>query len=96
VVSSAPTFTPSTLNCTPATTTLSDAVAVTDTVPDTAGLLVPPDDASAFAGALRSVLTDAILRDRLARGSAARGAGLPSWADTAAIMGAVLDRVRVL
>ncbi len=72
------------------------AGAVPDTVPDTAGLLVPPDDGAAFAGALRRVLTDAILRDGLARGSAARGATLPQWADTAAIMGAVLDRVRGL
>src|SRR3954470_4860865 len=39
VVSSAPRFAPSTLNCTPATPTLSAAVALTVTVPDT---VVPP------------------------------------------------------
>ena len=42
-VSSAPRFTPSILNCTPATATLSDAVAVIATVPDTVAL---------FAGAV--------------------------------------------
>src|SRR3989344_1755065 len=35
VVSSAPTFTPSTLNCTPTTPTLSDALADIVTVPET-------------------------------------------------------------
>ena len=35
VVSSVPRFTPSNLNCTPATPTLSEAVAVTEVVPET-------------------------------------------------------------
>ena len=37
-MSSAPKLEPSSLNCTPATATLSDAVAVTEIVPDTIAL----------------------------------------------------------
>ncbi|MGR3494043.1 glycosyltransferase family 4 protein [Citreimonas sp.] len=65
--------------------------AVPDTVPQGAGLLVPPDDARAFAGALRRVLEDADLRQSLAAASAAAGARLPWWDDTARIAGEVLD-----
>jgi glycosyltransferase involved in cell wall biosynthesis len=65
--------------------------AVPDTVPPDAGLLVPPEDPEALAGALRHVLTDAALRDRLARAAATAGAALPSWPDTARIAGRVLD-----
>jgi glycosyltransferase involved in cell wall biosynthesis len=67
--------------------------AVPGTVPATAGLLVPPGDPAAFGDALARVLTDDRLRARLAAGSAAAGAALPVWADTAAIAGAVLDRL---
>ena len=67
--------------------------AVADTVAKGAGLLVPPDDAPAFAAALGRVLRDKALRDDLANASARAGATLPLWTDTAAIAGAVLDRL---
>lgn len=69
------------------------AGAVPDTVPLEAGILVPPDDAAGFAAALRLVLTDRALGDRLAAGAAASGARLPRWEDTAAAVGAALDRI---
>jgi glycosyltransferase involved in cell wall biosynthesis len=69
------------------------AGAVPDTVPGTAGLLVPPGDVEGFATALRRVLTDAALRSRLAEGAATAGAALPRWSDTARAVGAVLDRL---
>ena len=69
------------------------AGAVPDTVPETAGLLVPPEDVAGFATALRHVLTDAALRARLAAAAAAAGAALPRWHDTARKVGAVLDRL---
>ena len=54
LVSSDPTFEPSTLNCTPTTATLSDAVAATLAVPDTVapadGLVSPTDGAVVSAG----------------------------------------------
>lgn len=49
-----------------------------------AGLLVPPLDVTALAGALGRVLEDRMERARLAAGAASAGAGLPSWADAAA------------
>ncbi|MGC9447365.1 glycosyltransferase family 4 protein [Cereibacter johrii] len=67
--------------------------AVPDTVPADAGLLVPPDDPAAFAAALRRLLEDAPTRQRLAGAATRAGGALPRWADTAAIAGAVLDRL---
>lgn len=68
--------------------------AVPQTVPEGAGLLTPPDDPAAFAEALRAVLEDAALRERLAEGSALVGKALPEWKDTARVMRDVLARVR--
>ena len=65
--------------------------AVPDTVPGEAGLLVPPDDAEAFATALGSLLGDPAARVRQAAAAHAAGLALPSWADTARTAGAVLD-----
>lgn len=67
--------------------------AVPDTVPDGAGVLVPPDDVAAFAKALDRVLTDTDFRASMARASARSGATLPGWADTARVASAVLDRL---
>ena len=67
------------------------AGAVPDTVPGAAGRLVPPDDAFAFAAALRRVLTDPAEHARLAGAAAAAGAALPGWADTAAVFARVAD-----
>ncbi|WP_096788134.1 glycosyltransferase family 4 protein [Rhodobacter sp. CZR27] len=67
--------------------------AVPDTVPAQAGLLLPPDDAGAFAAALRELLEDPGKRARLAEAATRAGAALPQWADTAAVAGAVLDRL---
>ncbi|WP_299818004.1 glycosyltransferase family 4 protein [uncultured Jannaschia sp.] len=58
------------------------AGAVPDTVGE-AGLLVPPGDPDAFAGALRRLLTDAATRDAFSAASARAGAALPRWSDTA-------------
>ena len=69
------------------------AGAVPETVPQETGLLVPPDDAPAFAAALRRMLTDRALQVRCARTALAAGAGLPRWSDTAAVMSGVLDRL---
>jgi glycosyltransferase involved in cell wall biosynthesis len=69
------------------------AGAVPDTVAPGAGLLVPPEDTDAFAGALARMLTDAAARDAMAGASARAGAALPGWEVTARLVGEVLDRV---
>ncbi len=63
------------------------------TVPDGAGLKVPPGDVAALRDALRRVIADAPLRQRLADASWAAGQGLPRWSDTAARVAAVLREV---
>ncbi|MCQ0972016.1 glycosyltransferase family 4 protein [Paracoccus sp. TK19116] len=67
------------------------AGAVPDTVPPGAGLLVPPDDVEAFADALRTLLSKAGDRDRMAQAASKAAQALPGWKDTAAIAGIVID-----
>ena len=55
------------------------AGAIPETVPLQAGLLVPPGDPPALARALRRVIAQPALAARLAAGSRAAGALLPSW-----------------
>jgi glycosyltransferase involved in cell wall biosynthesis len=57
------------------------------------GLLVPPDDAPALAGALRGWLDDPGLRERLAAAVARRRPGLRTWADAVIELDEVLTRV---
>jgi glycosyltransferase involved in cell wall biosynthesis len=54
------------------------------------GLLVPPDDAAALGGALRSWLGDAHLRARLRRAACERRESLPDWSSTTSVLAAVL------
>ena len=70
------------------------AGAIPDTVPDGAGLLVPPDDADALAGALRTLITQAEVRDRLAAGARAAAAHLPTWRQSAEIFAGAVEAAR--
>ncbi len=54
------------------------------------GLLVPPGDATALAGALRRWLADAGLREQLRRSAAARRDTLTGWDGTATVVADVL------
>lgn len=65
--------------------------AVPDTVPPGTGLLVGVGDDAAFAGALRDLLADPARRAAMAAAATEAGAHLPGWADTAAVMGGVID-----
>ena len=67
--------------------------AVPETVPEAAGILVPPDAPEDFAAALRAMLSDEALYGACRAAAERAGARLATWADTAAIAGAVLDRV---
>lgn len=67
--------------------------AADETVPEGAGLKVPPGDARALAEALRAAISDKALRRRLADASFAAGARLPSWSDGARAIAARLAQV---
>ncbi|SFJ13797.1 glycosyltransferase family 4 protein [Jannaschia pohangensis] len=62
------------------------AGAVPETVGSGPGLLVDPDDAEAFAGALRRMLTEPEMRSKCARASLRAASGLTSWAESAALV----------
>ncbi|MEA2756128.1 MAG: hypothetical protein QOJ54_2417 [Aliidongia sp.] len=66
--------------------------AIPETVPETAGILVPPGDRPALAAALVRLIDDEKLRLRLGRGALAAAAGLADWDRTSCDFGAALDR----
>lgn len=66
------------------------AGAVPDTVPSDAGLLVPPEDADAFADALRRLLGDAGLRAVCGAFAHRHAKTLPGWTDTAKVVAEAL------
>lgn len=68
------------------------AGAVPETAPQESSILVPPDDPAAFAGALRSLLTDAALANRLAEGAQKAAARLPTWEQAAALASQALQK----
>ena len=67
------------------------AGAIPETVPEGAGILVPPDDITTLAAALRSMIADAGLRERYA--AAARTAQMPTWEAAAQVFLDVLRAV---
>jgi glycosyltransferase involved in cell wall biosynthesis len=66
------------------------AGAIPDTVPDDAGLLMPPGDAGALAAALRKVISAPELRAQLSAGARAARRNLPSWDDAARLFAVAL------
>jgi glycosyltransferase involved in cell wall biosynthesis len=67
--------------------------AVPETVPASAGLLVPPGDDGALAAALARVIDDRAVWARLAQGAAAAGAALPDWDQAVARWSAAAERL---
>ncbi|HJU17539.1 MAG TPA: glycosyltransferase family 4 protein [Stellaceae bacterium] len=72
------------------------AGAIPETVPPSAGLLVPPGDPAALAQAVRRVIADPRLATRLAAGSREAGARLPDWPRAIADWEAAFDRLVTL
>ncbi len=69
------------------------AGAIPETVPHQAGLLVPPGNALALARAVRRVIAQPEIAARLAAGSRAAGALLPSWLQATEAWEAAFDRL---
>ncbi|MDB5725754.1 MAG: glycosyl transferase [Novosphingobium sp.] len=67
--------------------------AIPEVVPPTAGLLVTPGDAAAFATALRTLICDAAVRASLANGAWAAAARLGGWDATARTIAATLAQL---
>jgi glycosyltransferase involved in cell wall biosynthesis len=65
--------------------------AIPDTVPNGAGILIPPEDVDALAATLRRLIDDAPARERLAAGARAAASSFPSWRQQAALFASVLD-----
>jgi glycosyltransferase involved in cell wall biosynthesis len=71
----------------------SNAGAIPDTVPPDAGLLVAPGNIPALAEALRRVIGDAGLRQRLANAARVAAPQLPTWRQSAEIFAGALERL---
>ncbi|MDQ0315993.1 glycosyltransferase family 4 protein [Amorphus orientalis] len=67
------------------------AGALTETIPDAAGLKVPPDDEAALAKALERLIGDPALRGDLAAGTRDAAGRLPKWSATARHVSDVIE-----
>jgi glycosyltransferase involved in cell wall biosynthesis len=70
------------------------AGAIPETVPDGAGVLVPPDDVAALARALRALIAQPDQRRRLATAARAAAAQLPTWRQSAEIFAEAIEAVQ--
>lgn len=69
------------------------AGAVPDLVPQSAGILVPPANAFALASGLAELLTDSTRHRQLRLGAQRVAQSLPTWADTARVVGNLIQQV---
>ncbi|MHB2267355.1 glycosyltransferase family 4 protein [Aliihoeflea sp. PC F10.4] len=69
--------------------------AVPEVVPPNAGALVPSDNASAFADALRELLEKDNVYDSAAEGARAAAETLPRWEDSVAIIARALEGIDI-
>lgn len=67
--------------------------AVPDLVPESVGILVPPADAAALATSLGQVLGNRAQRKQLQMGAQRAAQVLPTWADTARIVGDLIQQL---
>jgi len=71
------------------------AGAVPDVVPDTAGILVQPDNSDALANALQELLTKPTVRQQLQVGAQHAAKALPSWSDTAKTIATLINNEQI-
>jgi glycosyltransferase involved in cell wall biosynthesis len=67
--------------------------AIPDTVPASAGVLVPPGDALALAAPLRHLIEDTAAREALSAGARAAADNLPTWRGSAEKFSQAIERV---
>jgi glycosyltransferase involved in cell wall biosynthesis len=67
--------------------------AIPDTVPQEAGLLVHPGDVQRLTQALRSVMQDKALRERLSQGAKRAALQQPTWEQTVQQFSDVMERL---
>jgi glycosyltransferase involved in cell wall biosynthesis len=65
--------------------------AIPETVPQTAGILVPPGDAASLAAALRRLIENPAERERLAAGAVEAAAKLPTWRGSAELFSRAIE-----
>lgn len=70
------------------------AGAVPDVVPESAGILIAPNDSNALADALQTLLTDASLRTQLQAGAQAAAHHLPDWAHSARLVANLIETIK--
>ncbi|NDR55635.1 glycosyltransferase family 4 protein [Aliiruegeria sabulilitoris] len=70
-----------------------DTGAVRETLPASASLLVPPDNAMAFADALQRILEDKELRTRLAAAALQAGKAQPGWPQQTEIASKLINQL---
>ena len=73
-----------------------EAGAVGDLIPATAGILIPPDDLDALIAALEHLLTNDLQRRQLQAGAQSAAKNLPTWTDCAREVADLIIKVRNL
>ena len=69
------------------------AGAIPETVPETAGVLIPPNDVPALAAALRHLIESPRERAQLAEGARNAAKHLPTWSESAKLFSDAIERV---
>lgn len=69
-----------------------DTGAVPDTVPNGAGILVPPHDPQSFAEALHQIISDDALRSRITTFAKKIGRQLPDWQHPAKVVSEIFEK----
>jgi glycosyltransferase involved in cell wall biosynthesis len=69
------------------------AGAIPETVPASAGVLIPPDDVAALAATLRRLIENKDERADLAAGARTAAGQLPTWAKSAKLFSDAIERV---
>jgi glycosyltransferase involved in cell wall biosynthesis len=68
--------------------------AISQTVPDSAGILTPPGDVTSLSSALKLVMRDSHRREQLSLGAKDAAEKLPTWAESAKIFANVIEAYR--